>query len=58
MGGKIELDSEGEGGSKVRIGGLREKGVLEVPLLSPFSLPGNETIVPWIIPTYIYYYLL
>ena len=30
MGDEIVLDSEGEGDSKVRIGGLREKEILEV----------------------------
>jgi len=55
MGDEIVLDSEGEGDSKVRIGGLREKEILEIPSLSPPFPPENEVIVPRIISTYICY---
>jgi len=55
-GNEIVLDSKGEEGSKVRIGWIKRKGCGNTSL-SPPSSPGNEAIVPRIIPAYICYLL-
>jgi len=41
MGDEIVLDSEGEGGSKIRIGRLREKDAESIAIISIF-LPGER----------------